>query len=133
MIRQSIFFLFAGLFAAGAAAYDYPTITFETTDGTAHSIAVDNLTLSFSELYMTAVGKEDTFEIPLADLSKMFFNVGESGVNSSLNRVEGPVNVYTLSGIEVGVFDSLSEVRNTLPGGVYIIKTEDKVFKICVK
>ena len=105
----------------------YPYLTFETTDGAKISVSTTALTLSISGNTLTAGSEEFT----LTNLSKMYFSetnetvTGIEQVHGSWLTVNG-LEYYDLRGHKV----EKSQMRQ---GEVYIVKTQDKTFKIAVR
>lgn len=133
MKRASIFLGILGIAAAGAAAFEYPDMAFETVDAGSHYISVENLNISFSNSFLLASNGKETLQLPTDKLKTMQFSSNTSGISIPVKKTEEKVEVFTLSGIKVGHFASLSEAKSTLPNGIYIIKTKDSAFKLNVK
>ncbi len=117
-----------------AQAEGYPYLTFEMTDGAKVSVSVESLTLSFSEMTLTAGSQTFT----LSNLAKMYFTATsetttgiESIDNLSIDRLLSKDDeVYDLSGKRV-LRGTSSNAK--LKRGVYIIKTKEGISKIAVK
>lgn len=117
-----------------AQAEGYPYLTFEMTDGAKVSVSVESLTLSFSEMTLTAGSQTFT----LSNLAKMYFTATsetttgiESIDNLSIDRLLSKDDeVYDLSGKRVL---SGTSYNAKLKRGVYIIKTKEGISKIAVK
>lgn len=113
-----------------AQADDFPYLTFETADGTKTSVSAASLTITIADGTLTADGK--TFA--LADLSKMYFSASDvTAIDNVKNTVTGEVEVFTLDGIAMGKFDSLTEASSALKSGVYVVKSKSGTLKVKVK
>lgn len=108
----------------------YPYLTFETTDGAKISVSTSELSLSISGTTLTA----GTEVFTLTNLSKMYFSetneTSITGIDSiehgTLNIEDSDAEYYDLQGHKV----EKSQMRQ---GAVYIVKTQDKTFKIAVR
>ncbi|MCR4604295.1 MAG: Ig-like domain-containing protein [Prevotella sp.] len=58
----------------GAMAYDYPYLTFKSSDGTMKSVSVESLVMTFSNGQLVAASSSANDAFVLADLSKMYFS-----------------------------------------------------------
>ena len=120
----------AGVLTAQAESA-YPYLTFETTDGAKISVSTAELNLSISGTTLTA----GTEVFTLTNLSKMYFsetNETVTGIESIYNlpstmyNLDDATEIYDLQGHKV----EKSQMRQ---GAVYIVKTQDKTFKIAVR
>lgn len=115
-------------------AYDYPYLTFQSQDGTEHSMAVESLVLTVADGQLTLTNDETTLVLTLNDLAKMFFADSPTGiVDVESNAVQGAVDVYSLSGQRVGRFASADEAKTTLGSGVYVVKSKSVTQKIAIQ
>ena len=72
--------VFVGLLLAmsmQAMADDYGYLTFTKGDGSARSLAVDGLTITFADGKATVQNATESESFTLSDLAKMFFSVDE--------------------------------------------------------
>lgn len=120
------------IWAATAAASDYPYLTFSTQGGVAHSVAVDELVITFAEGKMIAHSAQGNLELELQALEKMCFTIEQSGV-SGVKSVSGAVRVYSMQGVEIGRFASQTEAVSRLPQGLYIVKHDGSTLKLAVR
>jgi hypothetical protein len=113
-------------------ADDYPYLIFETTDGSRTPVEVESLTIQIVDGNLVADGK--TFS--LTSLSKMFFaNTPDatSGIEDLRSADSGAVEVYSLNGMSLGSYNNVSEAKQSLQRGIYVIKSGSKTFKVAVK
>jgi len=114
-------------------ADDYSYLTFQNADGTVKSVSVSSLTLTFANGTLTAVNSNGTYAFTLTDLSKMYFTSDPTSIPGVIPSKEEAVEVYTLTGISLGKYSSLSEAQEQLEGGVYVVKSGDETFKMMKK
>lgn len=114
-----------------AQADGYSHLTLETANGEKTSVAVEQLTLTISDGKLTVGDK--TFL--LTDLSKMYFTTENVTAIDSMESLaeDGTVEVFNLQGMQVGQFESLSAAHSSLQHGIYVFKTANKTFKVCIK
>ena len=117
--------LFLGVHSAEAAEYDFPYLTFETTEGKKVSIEVTTMSFAIDGSTLTVGSQSFT----LANLAKMYFSAtDETATNiNELDNVdsEAVVAVYDLNGKVVD--------KSHISKGVYIAKMKDESFKMVVK
>ena len=116
-------------------AGDFTYLTFQSIDGTEISFSVSQLKITFSNGQLVAENSETNQTISLSDLNKMYFT------NSAVTNIEedqpiadeAGVEVFTTAGVSMGRFSSLSQAKQALSMGVYIVKQSDKTYKIAIK
>lgn len=138
MLMKKFFLMMAMTLIGSTAAlanYDYPYLLLQANDGTTQSVSVTSLRLTFSDTQLTATNDEGTYHFTLASLSKMFFSERTSSVSTAVDAVstKNTVEVYTLSGLFVGRYASVSAARNTLVKGIYVFKSNDKTYKTTIR
>ena len=110
---------------AATEGNDFTYLTFETTDGTKASVAVEGLPLTINGTTLTAGSQEFT----LTNLTKMYFTADDqstSGISTVMAAdLDEATAVYDLKGCQV----SKSQMRH----GVYIVKTKQGTYKVNVK
>ena len=90
-------------------AGDFTYLTFQSIDGKEISFSVSQLKITFTNSAVTNIEKDQ----PIAD--------------------EAGVEVFTTAGVNMGRFSSLSQAKQALSMGVYIVKQSDKTYKIAIK
>ncbi|MBQ9649509.1 MAG: hypothetical protein IJV25_03715 [Prevotella sp.] len=112
---------------AQADDYDYPYLTFETTDGTVQTISVISLTIKIADGNLVATNGEGTQTFSLKDLSKMYFSSeGTTAIHSIDNgQLTMDSEVYDLQGHRV--------TKDQMRRGVYIVKSKERTYKMIVK
>jgi hypothetical protein len=115
--------ILVGTLTAQADGYTY--LTFETTDGTKASVAIESLTLSINGTTLTA----GTQSFTLTNLAKMYFSTTDestTGIESiSIESLDEATDIYDLQGHKV--------TKEQMRRGVYIVKTKSKTYKMVKK
>ena len=109
----------------------YPYLTFETTDGTKVSVNTSELTLSVSGTTLTAGSQEFTLE----NLAKMYFSKSDestTGIETleDVRKMKDVTAIYDLNGREIA---NCKSTDCQFPKGAYIVKTQQKIYKLVVK
>lgn len=114
-----------------ASAYDFGFLTFTDKDGNAVSIPTETLEICYSDGMLTARSGETTLTLPTTSLAKMAFT--EEGVTNAADIVaaeaSGPIQVFSLEGISLGTFNSMTDVTAALAKGNYIMIINGKAIK----
>lgn len=113
-----------GIITIHAESYDYPYLTFETTDGTKTSVSTESIEITLTETTITAGGQ--TFD--LSNLSKMYFS--ETDV-TAVNEVKQVEDVFTNG--EIYDLQGRRVERSQMKQGVYIVKTKNGNLKLNVQ
>ena len=135
-MKKSVFILMALAGSLAAQADDFPYLTIQATDGTEQSVAVESLKLTFSNGQLVATNSDGTQTFALSSLSKMYFSTTQTaGISTTISSTptEGSVEVYSLSGMFMGQFESMTKAKESLRPGVYVMKTKTRTLKITVK
>ena len=116
-------------------AYDYPYLMVETADGEVKILSVESLVLTFGDGKLTAVNAEGTQALVLTDLSKMYFSSTPSGIGTADTTSEErqAVDIYSVNGVKMGTFESVTQAQQELVNGIYIVKSKNKNYKITIK
>ena len=116
-------------------AADYPYLVFTNTAGTSTALSVSNMTLSVSGSSLSVTNADGTTAFVLTDLANMQFSVDGSTVSAIDHVLDAgqPVSVFSLTGISLGTFNSLTECVKALSTGAYVIKQGVKSQTIVVK
>ena len=124
-MKKYLVLLMALVGALTVQAEDYPYLTFETTDGAKASVPVSSLTLTISGTTLTAGSQSFT----LSNLSKMYFSTSDETVTGieeiTSSTLDEASTIYDLQGHKV----SKEQMRK----GVYIVKTNNRTYKMIVK
>ena len=117
-----------------AMADDFPYLAFQTADGTVKSVAVKNLTLTFSNGSLVATNGEGNYSFSLSDLNKMFFSSEPTRIADNTHDSEGDeAEVFTVAGVAVGRFANADAAKAALKPGLYVIKSREGTYKMTVK
>lgn len=135
-MKRLFIIVFVALLCATADATGYNYLVFRQADGTETGLLSSRLKITFSDGNAVAVTADGTTTtLPLSSLNTMFFaETWSSGIMSAtMNGINGNATVYSVTGVRVGSGASVSELRSSLKPGVYIVKTEERTFKIQVR
>ena len=119
---------------ATSMAYEYPFLTFQSTDGTTKSMSVESLDITVSNGQLAVTNADGTQTFTLTDLSKMYFS--ENGGSTDIANVDtgnDHVDVFTISGMHLGTFQTIDAAKASLKPGLYVMKSKNKTLKITVK
>lgn len=111
-----------------AWADDYSYLTFQSTDGTISSVAVESLTITVSNGKLLATNAAGTKTFTLKELSKMYFSSDPTGIESIENeKLRNGENekIYNLSGQKMS--------NGQMKRGIYVIRQNGKTRKVVVK
>ena len=134
-MKKFLTIMAALLIALSLQAYDYPYLSFQTSEGTVQSVSVNELIITFSngQLVLTNTDGSQTFS--LSDLSYMFFSKEQNttGVTRFEDVSNQTVEVFTLNGLVIGRFESLQKAKAELKPGLYLIKSNGKTQKVVIR
>ena len=137
VIMKKVLCSIVTLLAAGAVANasDYDYLTFETTSGAVQSVAVESLVMTFEDGRLVARNGETEVSFAVADLSMMYFTSATTSINplQAVSDEQGVV-VYSVSGVCLGRYESVSQAKESLTvSGVYIMKSGSSTVKMVVR
>lgn len=135
-MKKITFFLLAmtATLAVHAEDYAYPYLMFQTADGTKVSMAVESLQLMFKDGQLVATNGDGTQQFTLTSLSKMFFSENSAAGITDVMTDNEEVEVFNLSGMQLGTYASISDAKSVLKRGIYVFKTRNgKSIKMAVK
>lgn len=134
-MKRSLFILVTVICAVMAQAADYPYLVFTNTGGTTTVLGVTNMTLAVSGSNLSVTNADGTTAFVLTDLANMQFSVDGSTVSAIDHVLDAgqPVSVFSLTGISLGTFNSLTEGVKTLSTGTYVIKQGVNTQTVIVK
>lgn len=134
-MKRSLFILVTVICAVMAQAADYPYLVFTNTGGTTTVLGVTNMTLAVSGSNLSVTNADGTTAFVLTDLANMQFSVDGSTVSAIDHVLDAgqPVSVFSLTGISLGTFNSLTEGVKTLSTGAYVIKQGTNTQTIVIK
>lgn len=133
-MRKTMFILASMAILPTIHAYEYPYLTFENTDGTKMSVAVESLVLTINDGHIVATNTNGSLPLPLSTLGKMYFSTsGSTGINANDIQADEEVEAYSTTGVSMGKYDNITAARQSLPCGIYLIKTKRATQKITVK
>ncbi|MGN1245329.1 MAG: hypothetical protein ACI4UN_01720 [Muribaculaceae bacterium] len=125
--------LLQGVAAIAGDGFDYPYMAFQGIDGTKQTVAVESLEITFANGKLMAHSAADEVSLELSQLDKMYFTTEQAGVAGTFAPVSGTTTVYSMQGVNLGTFASLSDAVNSLQRGLYVVKTDGRTQKMAVK
>ena len=134
-MKRLCLFLAVMLTVCMAQAADYPYLVFTNTGGTTTILSVENLTLSVSGSTLQVTNADGTNSFALTDLTNMQFSKDGSTVTALENvlQADQAVEVFTVSGVRLGTYNSLAQAVKNLHSGAYIIKQNTNAQTIVVR
>ncbi len=138
-MKQYIIILLATVaMTTQADDFTYNYLVMTANDGTKTSVSVTDLNMTFADGRLSAVNADGTRAFDLVSLASMAFSetIEESGNTTTdicLPDSDAPAEVFTLSGMAKGTFGNLTQMKKTLPAGIYIVKQNGKTTKITIQ
>lgn len=127
------FLLGVSVVFSGWSISSYPSMAFTLKDGETRIIGNEKLQITFNEDIIVAANQEARLEMPAQQVVSFQFYNQLTGVNDIEADETADVDVYSLSGMAIGNFKSLSEAKAHLSTGVYIVKAGNSTYKIVVE
>lgn len=131
-MKHLLTLLIAGLAVFSVSAFQFPYIFFEQTDGSKTVIDTQALTMTTADGQFTVRNADESLvqSFPLASFAKFYFseNNGTDGIDGMIAD-DSPLSVFDTEGRLVGEFNTLSEARENLGSGIYIVKQGDRSVK----
>ena len=115
-------------------ASTYKFLVFTNTEGTNTAFNVDGLTLRVEGSNLQVTNADGTVNMILTALKSMQFS--EDGTLTALDDVlnaDAPVQVFSLSGISLGAYDSMMEAAKKLTPGAYVISNGNVTQTVMIK
>lgn len=131
---KKIFLLLAVSCVMLTQASTYNFLVFTNTEGTNTAFNVDGLTLRVEGSNLQVTNADGTVNMILTALKSMQFS--EDGTLTALDDVlnaDAPVQVFSLSGISLGAYDSMMEAAKKLTPGVYVISNGNVTQTVMIK
>ena len=134
MPMKNLFLLLALGLAMMAHASTYNYLVFTNQAGITTAFSVNNLILKVEGSDLQVTNDEETVNLVLTELASMQFSKDKTvtGVQDILNA-DTPVQVYSVTGSLLGVYNSMIEVAKSLQPGTYVISNGDQSQKIVVQ
>ena len=123
-MKRSLFVIAAMLCAFFAQAADYPYLVFTNTGGTSTVLSVSNLTFAVSGSSLQVTNTDGTTSFTLTGLANMQFSKDGSTVSAIENVIDAgaAVEVFSMTGISLGHYNTLLEAVSATGTGAYVIK-----------
>lgn len=134
MPMKNLFLLLALGLAMMAHASTYNYLVFTNQAGITTAFSVNNLILKVEGSDLQVTNDEETVNLVLTELASMQFSKDKTvtGVQDILNA-DTPVQVYSVTGSLLGVYNSMIEAAKSLQPGTYVISKGDQSQKIVVQ
>ena len=134
-MKKVMFLIVACLPLLAAHAESYPYLTFQKADGSLQSVGVEALEMTFQDGKLVYSNSTGTGTLKLADLAAMYFSSTDATAITSptADSGDGKVEVFSLQGVSYGTFANLQAMKESVPTGMYIVKTNGKTQKIAVR
>lgn len=132
MKKLFLFFILCIAMMTHASTYNY--LVFTNQVGITTAFAVNNLTLKVEGTDLQVTNDEETVNLVLTELASMQFSKDKTvtGVQDILNA-DTFVQVYSVTGLLLGVYNSMIEAAKSLQPGTYVISNGDQSQKIVVQ
>ena len=134
-MKKILIFAVTVVCAVMAQAADYPYLVFTNTAGTTIVMNVSSLTMTVSGSSLQVTNSNGTETFALTDLVSMQFSA-ESSIATAIEQVleaDLPVEVFSVTGVQLGSFGSLREAARGLSAGAYVIKQGVNTQTVIVK
>ena len=121
---------------AMADDYIYPYLLFTDKDGVETTVSVNELVITFSDGQLVVTNGDGTVAFPLASLATMKFTDTATTTAVECLPVEAtgtPIEVFTVAGTRVGIYESEQQARLSLKRGLYVIKSKNKTYKLSIR
>ncbi len=136
-MKKAILFLAACFCLAIAKAESVKYMTFQTTDGTEHSLSLSGgIDISFANGELVAKAVDGEFRAPLTEMRDMWFAVEATSIQEALTDTvaEGmPVKIVSTDGRTKMEVRWSQNSPLALPAGIYIVQAEGKTYKVIIK
>ncbi len=116
-----------------ALAVSAASLTFELRDGSTFQVGTDDLAMSFVQSNLVASWNGGSKEIPVSQLSSFYFQAVPTSLVDFADATDLSVEIFSIDGRSLGRFDSLDIARNSLAGGLYVVKSQSETFKTVIR
>lgn len=123
-MKKICLFMAAAICAFMVQAADYPYLVFTNSGGTTTIMNVENLTFNANGTSLEVSNADGTTSFTLTDLENMQFSKDGNISTAFENVLEAnqAVEVFSVSGKNLGTYNSLIESVRILNSGAYVIK-----------
>lgn len=138
-IYLALSLLLASTLVTQARDFDY--LTFLDVSGSERSVPVEGLKITFADGKLHASAASENVAFELSQLREMFFSLTPTGISSVGNDevkvgiVDGQLRVDAPAGSRIAVYaaDGRLVEGRTLTRGLYIVKVNDKTYKLLAR
>lgn len=133
-MKKLILIMAIALCTFTAQATNYAYLIFTNTSGVTTAVDVTNLTLTVNGSQLQVTNSSGTIQFTLTDLAAMQFSSTDTltGLQNVLGA-DSPVEVYSLTGVRHGSFQSLLQAVSSLGKGTYVVTDGKNAQKIIVQ
>ena len=137
-MKRLFTYLIIVMASVGCYADDYGFLTFEQQSGTKKSIPALGTRITFVDGQALATYGDETYEVGIADLAKMYFSpeditTGISLIPSPSPKGEGSEYVYDLQGRKIADNPSSFISHPSFSKGIYIVRKNGQTLKTIIK
>ncbi len=122
---RKIGMMLAWLVCTGMAqAGEYAYLVFVNKNNDTTALSVTDMTLKVNDNSLTVTNAEGTVNFTLTDLQCMQFMTEEGQMAQRLDNIldaNAPIEVYSISGVKIGHYNSLPQSAGVLGKGSYVI------------
>ena len=131
---KKTFLLLALCFAMATHASTYKYLVFTNQAGTTTAFAVGNLSLTVNGGNLQVTNDEGSVNLVLTELASMQFSAEKTitGVENVLSA-DQTVQVYSMTGVLLGKYDSMIDAAKNLKAGTYVISDGENAQTIIIK
>ena len=137
MKKWTISLLAAMAIEAQAGDYVYRYLVVTDVQGNSTSVVTNGLRFTISDGNLVAVNNEGNFTFTLGQLASMTFSETATNTTTAVDALPvtqaTTIEAYSLGGARIGCFNSMSQLKNTLAKGVYIVKQNGTTKKVTIK
>ena len=120
--------------AVMAQTADYPYLVFTNTAGTTIVMNVSSLTMTVNGSSLQVTNSDGTETFALTDLASMQFSAdGSTTAIEHVLEADRPVEIFSVTGVQLGSFGSLREAVRGLFAGAYVVKQGVSTQTVVVK
>ena len=134
-MRKCLFLLLVfGAVCVKAGDFTYNYLVMADNEGQRTPLNVNGLELKFSDGMLMAVNADGTYTFQLASLASMYFSETTTSITEADKaNSHSSFEVFTLSGLCRGSFADMSDIKGSLPAGIYVVRQNGKTTKIALK
>lgn len=133
-MKKRLFVLLSAAVLFGVARADvFPFLTFDSSDGSALSVDVASVVMTYSDGKLMVSSGGVSQQLDVAGLDSMYFSSDDLTLINDVSQEEasGAKTLYTVAGVRVGEFSGSLDGR--VSPGLYIVRQGRRTSKIVVR